>query len=64
MAGNVYGHGQARHMGGHLLNGKAQTGGLAAKALQMCIRDRRALEAAFPELSGIMVGRGLIADPA
>ena len=26
--------------------------------------DLRALEAAFPGLSGIMVGRGLIADPA
>ena len=28
------------------------------------VDDLRALEAAFPELSGIMVGRGLIADPA
>ena len=28
------------------------------------VDDLRALEAAFPGLSGIMVGRGLIADPA
>ena len=28
------------------------------------VDDLRALEAVFPELSGIMVGRGLIADPA
>ena len=28
------------------------------------VDDLRAMEAAFPELSGIMVGRGLIADPA
>ena len=34
MAGNIHGHGQTRHMGGHLLNGKAQAGGPAAEALR------------------------------
>ena len=34
MAGNIHGHGQTRHMGGHLLDGKAQAGGPAAEALR------------------------------
>ena len=34
MTGNVHSHRQTRHMGGHLLNGKAKAGGLAAKALR------------------------------
>ena len=34
MAGHIDRHGQTRHMGGHLLDGKAEAGGLSTETLR------------------------------
>ena len=66
MAGNIHRHGQTRHMGRHLLNGKAQTGGPAAKALRagaLMAKSVQTLEViAWPDLGCEAVRRLTVKD--
>ena len=56
MAGHIDRHGQARHMGGHLLDGEAEAGGPAAEALRSDAQLIDGRQKLFLEVSVIGVG--------